>query len=200
MPDQDRNQVQNRDRNRDQDQEQDRLYVRTPEFARVAERIEYVTTLTSRLNVLPFDDKAGRAALLSDIFGKPVPDSVTVYPPFYTDHGLRTEFGGHVFVNHGCTFYDQGGIRLGDGVLIGPRTHLISSDHPLPAADRRDFITRAPITIGADAWIGGGVTVLPGVTIGPGAVVGAGTVVTKDVPANTLVTGTAASARRQWDG
>ncbi|MGW7515293.1 DapH/DapD/GlmU-related protein [Streptomyces sp. NPDC054796] len=178
--------------------DQDRLYVRTPEFARVAERIEHVNTLTSRLNVLPFDDKAARAALLSEIVGKPVPDSVTVYPPFYTHHGLGIDFGEHVFVNQGCTFMDQGGIRLGDGVLIGPKTSLISSDHPLMASERSEFITLAPITVGAGAWLGAAVTVLPGVTIGRGAVVGAGAVVTKDVPPDTLVTGPAAFTRKQW--
>ncbi|MFD4986085.1 DapH/DapD/GlmU-related protein [Streptomyces sp. NPDC058374] len=176
----------------------DRLHVRTPEFARVAERIAHVTALTSRLNVLPFDDEAARAALLAEIVGKPVSGSVTVYPPFYTDHGLGIDFAEHVFVNQGCTFLDQGGIRLGEGVLIGPKTNLISSDHPLPASERREFITRAPITIEAGAWLGAAVTVLPGVTIGRGAVVGAGAVVTKDVPANTLVTGTAAFARKRW--
>ncbi|MFG2888083.1 DapH/DapD/GlmU-related protein [Streptomyces sp. NPDC048248] len=179
--------------------DQDRLYVRTPEFARVAERIEHVTTLTSRLNVLSFSDKATRAALLSEIVGKPLPGSVTVYPPFYTDHGLRIDFGEHVFVNQGCTFLDQGGIRLGDGVLIGPKTNLISSDHPLPASERSEFITRAPITIEVGAWLGAAVTVLPGVTIGRGAVVGAGAVVTKDVPPDTLVTGTAAFERKRWN-
>ncbi|MFD9194888.1 sugar O-acetyltransferase [Streptomyces phaeochromogenes] len=179
--------------------DQDRLYVRTPEFARVAERIEFVTTLTSRLNVLPFDNKAARAALLSEIVGKPVPSSVTVYPPFYTDHGLGIDFGEHVFVNQSCTFLDQGGIRLGDGVLIGPKTNLISSDHPLPASERSEFITRAPITIEANAWLGAAVTVLPGVTIGRGAVVGAGTVVTKNVPPNTLVTGPSAFERKRWN-
>ncbi|MCW5253567.1 MULTISPECIES: DapH/DapD/GlmU-related protein [unclassified Streptomyces] len=178
--------------------DQDRLYVRTAEFARVAERIERVTTLTSRLNVLPFDDKAGRAALLSEIVGAPVHASVTVFPPFYTDHGLRISFGERVFVNQGCTFLDQGGIRLGDGVLIGPKTSLISSGHPLPASQRSEFLTRAPITIGAGAWLGAAVTVLPGVTIGEGAVVGAGAVVTKDVPPDTLVTGPAAFPRGQW--
>ncbi|MFB6549825.1 DapH/DapD/GlmU-related protein [Streptomyces sp. NPDC056405] len=178
--------------------DQDRLYVRTAEFARVAERIEHVTTLTSRFNVLPFDDKASRATLLSEIVGKQVPDSVTVYPPFYTDHGLGIDFGEHVFVNQGCTFLDQGGIHLGNGVLIGPKTNLISSDHPLSATDRSEFITRSPITIEANAWLGAAVTVLPGVTIGRGAVVGAGAVVTKDVPPNTLVTGPAAFARKEW--
>ncbi|WP_103502511.1 MULTISPECIES: DapH/DapD/GlmU-related protein [Streptomyces] len=178
--------------------ERDRLYVRTPEFARVAERIEHVTTLTSRLNVLSFDDKATRAALFSEIIGKPMPDSVTVFPPFYTDHGFGIDFGENVFVNQGCTFLDQGGIHLGDGVLIGPKTNLISSDHPLPASERAEFITRAPVTVEAGAWLGAAVTVLPGVTIGRGAVVGAGAVVTKDVPPDTLVTGPAAFTRRQW--
>jgi acetyltransferase-like isoleucine patch superfamily enzyme len=179
---------------------QERLYVRTPEFARIAERIEHVTTLTSRLNVLPFDDGAARAALLSEIVGRPVPASVTVYPPFYTDHGLGIDFGEHVFVNQGCTFLDQGGIRLGDNVLIGPKTCLISSDHPLPASERSEFLTRAPVTVEDGAWLGAAVTVLPGVTIGRGAVVGAGAVVTKDVPPDTLVTGPAAFARKRWHG
>lgn len=182
---------------------QDRLYVRTAEFARVAERIEYVNTLTSRLNALPYDDKAARAELLSEILGGPLPDSVTVYPPFYTHHGLGIDFGEHVFVNQGCTFMDhmdQGGIRLGDGVMIGPKTNLIATDHPLDAAERSEFLTMAPVTIEADAWLGAAVTVLPGVTVGRGAVVGAGTVVTKDVPPNTLVTGPAAGERKRWDG
>ncbi|GAA0904361.1 hypothetical protein GCM10009574_094840 [Streptomyces asiaticus] len=70
---------------------------------------------------------------------------------------------------------------------------------PLPASERSEFITRAPITIEAGAWLGAAVTVLPGVTVGRGAVVGAGAVVTRDVPANTLVTGSAAFARKQWN-
>ncbi|PAX82885.1 transferase [Streptomyces albidoflavus] len=179
--------------------DQDRLYVRTPEFVRVAERIAHVTALTSRLNVLPFDDEAGRAALLTEILGRPLPATATLYPPFHTDHGLRIDVGEHVFVNQGCTFFDQGGIRLGHGVLIGPRTSLISSDHPLAASERADYITRAPVTVEAGAWLGAAVTVLPGVTIGRGAVVGAGSVVTKDVPPHTLVTGEAASVRKRWE-
>ncbi|WP_234430653.1 DapH/DapD/GlmU-related protein [Streptomyces sp. NRRL F-4489] len=124
---------------------------------------------------------------------------ITVYPPFYTHHGLGIAFGEPVFVNQGCTFMDQGGIRLGDGILIGPKTDLISTDYPVEGAQRREFITLAPITIEAEAWLGAAVSVLPGVTIGRGAVVGAGTVVTRGVPPSALVTGAAAFERKRWE-
>ncbi|MGL4787599.1 MAG: DapH/DapD/GlmU-related protein, partial [Cetobacterium sp.] len=47
----------------------------------------------------------------------------------------------------------------------------------------------APVTIGDNVWIGGGVIILPGVTIGNNVVIGAGSVVTKDIPSNFLAFG-----------
>ncbi len=46
-----------------------------------------------------------------------------------------------------------------------------------------------PVTIGANCWIGGSVTILPGVTIGSGTTIGAGSVVTRDIPANVIAVG-----------
>ncbi|TDB92781.1 sugar O-acetyltransferase [Micromonospora fluostatini] len=176
-----------------------RMYVRTTEFARYAERIHQVTDLTSRLNVLPFGDAEARAALLAQVFAGPLPQSVRIFPPFFTDYGLNTAFDEDVFVNQGCTFLDQGGIRIGSGVMIGPKSNLVTSGHPVPPGQRREYVLAAPITLEDDVWLGAAVTVLPGVTIGRNCVVGAGAVVTRDVPPNTLVTGPAASARRTWD-
>ena len=65
------------------------MRIHSPEFQAMAERVLRVTELTSRLNVLPFDDEAGKAALFEQILGRPLPAGVTIYPPFYTDHGLR---------------------------------------------------------------------------------------------------------------
>ncbi|WP_290125485.1 acyltransferase [Janibacter melonis] len=45
------------------------------------------------------------------------------------------------------------------------------------------------MTIGADAWIGAGCTILPGVSIGDRAVIAAGAVVTKDVQEGDVVGG-----------
>ncbi|MEU9522799.1 DapH/DapD/GlmU-related protein [Streptomyces sp. NPDC048224] len=175
------------------------MYVHTPEFTRHAERIAEVTDATSRLNVLPFSDSEGRAELLSDVFGGPLPESVTIYPPFYTEHGLNTTFGENVFVNQGCTLMDRGGIRIGDGVMIAPKVSLITGGHPVPLAERREYLSYAPIVIEDDVWIGTAAVITQGVTIGTGAVVAAGAVVTHDVPASTVVAGVPARVIKKID-
>jgi acetyltransferase-like isoleucine patch superfamily enzyme len=173
-----------------------RLRGRTPESRRFAERVQAVMDLTARLNVLPFGDVETRSALLGEILGRPLPPTVTIYPPFYCDYGLGIEFGEQVFVNQGCLFSDLGGISIGDRVMIGPMVTLTTSGHPVQPAERRDGVTMAPIAIEADVWIGASATICPGVTIGHGSVVGAGTVVAKDVPPLSMVTGTGFVERR----
>ncbi len=153
--------------------------------------------LTSRLNMLPFDDLEARSAILDEIFGGSVPDSLSILPPFYCDYGLGASFGERVFINQGCFFLDFGGISIGDGVLIGPRVTLTTAGHPVEPAERYDFITHAPIVIEDDVWIGAAATVTPGVTVGRGSVVGAGAVVAKDVPPLSVVTGTSVVERRR---
>ena len=153
--------------------------------------------LTARLNQLPFDDLDGRRELLEQIFGGPVPDSLSILPPFYCDYGLGASFGDRVFVNQGCFFLDLGGITIGDRVLIGPRVTLSTAGHPVEPDQRLEFITHAPIVIEDDVWIGVAATITPGVTIGRGSVVGAGAVVAKDVPPMSVVTGTSLVERRR---
>lgn len=45
------------------------MRIRSPEFQAMSERVLAATTLTSRLNVLPFDDEAGKAELMEQILG-----------------------------------------------------------------------------------------------------------------------------------
>lgn len=167
-----------------------RLPRRTPESRAFAERVQLVMSLTARLNVVPFDDLGARKSLLSEIFGQPIPDSLSILPPFYCDYGLGATFGERVFINQGCFFLDFGGITIGDRVLIGPRVTLSTAGHPVELDERYDFITHAPIVIEDEVWIGAAATITPGVTIGRGSVVGAGAVVAKDVPPMSIVTGT----------
>jgi acetyltransferase-like isoleucine patch superfamily enzyme len=164
----------------------------------MSERVLEVTALTSRLNGLPFDDEEGKNALLVQILGRPLPERTTIYPPFYTDYGLNLELSERVFINQGCTFLDYAGIRLGAGVMVGPKATFITMGHPVDPGERRQFLTGAPIDVADNVWIGAGAMILPGVRIGRDSVIAAGTVVADDVPAASLVAGPKGTVKRQW--
>jgi acetyltransferase-like isoleucine patch superfamily enzyme len=134
-------------------------------------------------------------ALLAKLTGKPVDDSVVVFPPIYSEFGKNLTLGKNVFINIGCRFQDTGGISIGDGTLIGHGSTLTTLNHDVDP-DRRADMVPAPIVIGRQVWLGAAVTVVPGIRIGDGAIVGAGAVVTKDVPANAIVGGVPAKLIR----
>ena len=134
-------------------------------------------------------------ALLCQLTGKAVDESVTVFPPFYCEFGKNLTLGKDVFINMGCRFQDTGGITIGDETLIGHGSILTTLNHGVDPDRRADMIP-APVVIGRKVWLGAGVTIVPGVTIGDGAIVGAGAVVTKDVPANAIVAGVPAKVVR----
>ena len=137
-------------------------------------------------------------ALLARLTGKSVDESVTVFPPFYSEFGKNLTLGKGVFINVGCRFQDTGGITIGDGTLIGHGSTLTTLNHAIDPNRRADMIP-APVVIGRNVWLGAAVTVVPGVTIGDGAIVGAGAVVTKDVPANSIVAGVPAKLVRMTE-
>jgi acetyltransferase-like isoleucine patch superfamily enzyme len=174
------------------------MLIRSPEFTAMSERVLRAMALTSRLNSLPFDDEAGKAALFEQILGHPLPAGVTIYPPFFTDHGLNLELGERVFINQNCTFLDYAGIRLGNRVMVGPNATFITAGHPVDPAERKLYLTGGAITVEENVWIGAGATILPGVTIGRDAVIAAGAVVADNVPAASLVAGSKAAIIRTW--
>jgi acetyltransferase-like isoleucine patch superfamily enzyme len=125
---------------------------------------------------------------LSEITGREIDKTTTVFVPFYTNFGQHIKLGKNVFINHACTFLDMGGITIEDDVQIGPKVNLITENHPLDPTKRK-FLDLKSILIKRNAWIGAAASLLPGVTVGENAVVAAGAVVTADVPANTVTGG-----------
>lgn len=126
--------------------------------------------------------------LLSELFGKSVPDSFGVFPPFYTDFGKNIEIGENVFINACCHFQDHGGVRIGDNCQIGHNVVFATLNHGIAPEDRKAMYP-APIVLEKNVWIGSNSTILAGVTIGENAIVAAGAVVSKSVPRNTIVGG-----------
>lgn len=105
--------------------------------------------------------------LMERLTGRAIDKTFRMFLPFYTDCGKNVSFGKNVFLNAGCKFQDQGGIRIGDGTLIGHNVVLATLNHDQNPLNR-GTLHPAPIVIGRNVWIGSNATILAGVTIGDG--------------------------------
>lgn len=111
--------------------------------------------------------------------------------------GANCWIGDHAVLSAG-----QGGVFLGDNVLIAAQSVLVCGNHDFEepgAATLDQAYTGRPIRIGHNVWIGTHVTVLGGVTIGDHAVVAAGAVVNGDVEPYTVVAGVPARVLRRLE-
>jgi maltose O-acetyltransferase len=155
--------------------------------------------LLDRYNATRHGARGERDALLRSLLGA-VGDGVVVKPAFRCDYGTPITIGDGTFVNYDCVMLDVAPIAIGAACQIATRVQLLTATHPVdPGPRRAGWEYGAPIAIGDNVWLGGGVIVCPGVTIGDDTVVGAGAVVTRDLPAGVVATGVPARARRGID-
>jgi maltose O-acetyltransferase len=164
-----------------------------PELAADSVRAQ---SLTHRYNTMDPTDGDARRELLEELLGAFGPGS-EIRPPFACDYGYRTTMGARTFANFGLVCLDVATVTIGDDVQLGPYVQLLTANHPVEPGRRRDkWQSAAPIVIGDNVWLGGGVIVCPGVTIGANTVVGAGSVVTEDLPSDVLAVGSPAQVVR----
>jgi maltose O-acetyltransferase len=162
----------------------------------LAEDYRRAMRLMEEFNRSPADALQERRRILGDLLGAIGPDT-EIRPPLYVDYGYQIRIGARSFVNFGLTALDVAAITIGDDVQMGPHVQLLTPTHPTdPEPRRAKWEAAAPITIGNNVWLGGGVIVLPGVTIGDNTVVGAGAVVTRDLPADVVAVGNPARVVR----
>lgn len=122
-------------------------------------------------------------------------DRSFIEAPFHCAYGLNITLGSGVYINAGCAILDTAAVTLGNGTMLGPAVQIYCADHHRDPTKRQAGMERAaPVTLGANVWIGGGAIILPGLTIGDDAIVGAGAVVTRDVAPGQTVVGNPARA------
>ncbi len=94
----------------------------------------------------------------------------------------------------------QGGILIGNDVIMGPQVRIFSENHNYGNPEeliRNQGQTRKGVVIGNNCWIGAGVTILDGSEIGDGCVIAAGAVVSGSIPANAVAMGIPARVHKQ---
>lgn len=167
-----------------------------PEFLR---RLENTRDLLWEYNSLRPSEEKRREEIIRNLLGS-CGEKFHINQPFRCDYGCNVYIGENFFANFNLTILDEGEVRIGDNVFIGPNVSMYTACHPLNPEERNTGVEWAePITIGDNVWIGGSVTILPGVTIGNNAVIGAGSVVSKDIPAGSLAVGNPCRVIRKID-
>jgi acetyltransferase-like isoleucine patch superfamily enzyme len=108
----------------------------------------------------------------------------------------RVQIGDGVSMEYDCHIGCVNEVRIGAGVLIASRVYV--SDHTHGGTDAEDLmlapntrpiISKGPVIIEDDVWLGEGVSVMPGVRIGRSSVIGANAVVTRDIPPFSVAAG-----------
>jgi acetyltransferase-like isoleucine patch superfamily enzyme len=100
--------------------------------------------------------------------------------------------GERSFIGADTYIEGQGGVVIGDDVLIADGVRLVPMNHGFQTRDipmSRQEISAQGIRIDDDVWIGAHAVVTDGVTIGRWAIVAAGAVVSKDVEPYEIVGG-----------
>jgi len=87
-------------------------------------------------------------------------------------------------------------VTIGNNVLMASRIYISDHSHGDINAEalaipplQRFLVSKGPVIIEDNVWIGEGACVMPGVHIGKNAIIGANAVVTKNVPANAVMGG-----------
>lgn len=140
-----------------------------------------------------------RVELIKQLFGS-TGEKVCMEPNFRCDYGSNIHVGDNFFANFDCVILDVCEVKIGENCMLAPGVHIYTATHPVNPYERiKGPEYGKPVTIGDNAWIGGGAIINPGVTIGDNVVVASGAVVTKDVPSNVVVGGNPARVLKEID-
>lgn len=126
------------------------------------------------------------------------------YPVYDIGYGSYGDLSIHSYdpddqlsIGQYCSF------ARGSHIILGGE-HRVDwvSTYPFSAIDAEHIgikghpLSKGPVCIGSDVWVGFNAMIVSGITIGDGAVIAAGAVITKDVPPYAIVGGNPAKPIR----
>ena len=117
-------------------------------------------------------------------------DGVTIKYPSEIEFGDNIKLGPH------CFFVGKGGLKIGNNVLIGAGTKVITSNHNFENTEQpisEQGLSFKSIIVEEDVWMGFDVKVLGGSLIRKGSVIGTNSFINdKQFEENSIIAGTPA--------
>ncbi|MBB3364152.1 acetyltransferase-like isoleucine patch superfamily enzyme [Mitsuaria sp. BK045] len=108
----------------------------------------------------------------------------------------RLQIGDNVSMEYDCHIGCVNEVSIGARVLMASRVYISDHAHGGTTAqdlalppNARPVVSKGPVIIEDDVWLGEGVAVMPGVRIGRASVIGANAVVTRDIPPFSVAVG-----------
>jgi acetyltransferase-like isoleucine patch superfamily enzyme len=115
----------------------------------------------------------------------------------------QVTIGAHSWLGPFCLVYGNGGVSIGENVLVAAHTSINTVSHESSRCDipiNDQPVLTDPVIIEDDVWIGLNAVVLQGVIIGRGAIIGAGAVVTRSIPPWSIAVGVPAKVVGRRNG
>jgi len=130
--------------------------------------------------------------------------SLTVWHAVGGENEASLTIGENTSIGEGAHITAANRISIGDNVLFGKHITVSDNNHgnatlseiEVPPS-RRALVSKGPVVIEDNVWVGDKATILTGVTIGRGSIVAANSVVLNDVPPATVVAGNPARPVKQ---
>ena len=108
-----------------------------------------------------------------------------IFAPFHTCDVIIGNFVG--FADN--VSIDTGGEHNMKAITTYPFHHFDMFKKYVEGMPNNSALSKGPVVIGNDVWVGEGARILSGVTIGDGAVIGSRAVVTKNIPPYAIAVG-----------